>query len=67
MTKDEYKKLVDKHIPKVNHIKSMSYAFFVGGFIGMLGQLLIDLYMIIFNITIKDAGTYMIVTLIMGA
>ena len=64
MTKEEYKKIVDKHTPKVNHIKSMSLAFFVGGFIGMLGQLLIDLYSNVFNLTSKDSGTYMIVTLI---
>ena len=64
MTKEEYKKIVDKHTPKIDHTKSMSYAFFVGGFIGMLGQALIDLYIKVFNLTSKDAGTYMIVTLI---
>lgn len=64
MTKEEYKKIVDKHTPKVDHIKSMSYAFFVGGFIGMTGQALVDLYSKVFNLTVKDSGTYMIVTLI---
>lgn len=64
MTKEEYKKIVDKHTPKVDHVKSMALAFFVGGFIGMLGQALIDLYSKVFNFTIKDSGTYMIVTLI---
>ncbi|MBQ1813085.1 MAG: SpoVA/SpoVAEb family sporulation membrane protein [Bacilli bacterium] len=64
MTKEEYKDIVKKHTPKIDHIKSMSLAFFIGGFIGMIGQVLIDLYINIFNITIKDAGTYMIVTLI---
>ena len=64
MTKEEYKKIVDKHTPKIDHVKSMSLAFFVGGFIGMIGQALIDLYTNVFNLTQKDAGTYMIVTLI---
>lgn len=64
MTKEEYKKIVDKHTPKIDHTKSMAYAFFVGGFIGMLGQALIDLYIKVFDVTSKDAGTYMIVTLI---
>jgi len=64
MTKEEYKELVKKHTPKVNHLKSLSLAFFVGGFIGMIGQALIDIYSKVFNLTIKDAGTYMIVTLI---
>lgn len=64
MTKKEYQKIVEKHTPKVNPIKSMSLAFFVGGFIGMIGQALVDLYSKVFNFTIKDSGTYMIVTLI---
>lgn len=64
MTKEEYKDIVKKHTPKVNHIKSMSVAFFIGGLIGMIGQGLIDLYTSVFDMTIKDAGTYMIVTLI---
>lgn len=64
MTKEEYKKIVDKHTPKIDHTKSMAYAFFVGGTIGMIGQALIDLYSNVFNLTTKDAGTYMIVTLI---
>lgn len=64
MTKEEYKNLVKKHTPKINHIKSIFLSFFVGGFIGMVGQGLIDLYINLFNVTIKDAGTYMIVTLI---
>lgn len=64
MTNKEYMKIVNKHTPKVNHIKSMCYAFFVGGFIGMLGQALIDLYSKVFNTSMKDAGNYMIVTLI---
>ena len=64
MEKSKYKQIVDKHTPKVDHIKSMSLAFFVGGFIGMIGQALIDFYVNVFNSTQKDAGTYMIVTLI---
>lgn len=67
MTKKEYSELVKKHTPKEGHIKNLFLAFFVGGFIGLLGQGLIDLYTKIFNLTIKDAGTYMIVTLIFFA
>lgn len=64
MTKKEYSELVKKHTPKEDHIKNLFLAFFIGGFIGLLGQGLIDLYTKIFNLTFKDAGTYMIVTLI---
>lgn len=64
MTKEEYKKVVKKHTPKIDHIRSLSLAFFVGGAIGLLGQALIDLYVSICHISVKDAGVYMIVTLI---
>ena len=64
MTNKEYSKLVSKHTPKVDHVKSMSLAFFVGGFIGMFGQGLVDLYHYIFKLSITDAKSLMIVTLI---
>ena len=64
MQKEEYKKLVKKHMPKYNYFKSMSLAFLIGGFIGMVGQALVDIYTRVFSLTIKDAGIYMIVTLI---
>ena len=64
MTNKEYSKLVSRHTPKVDHVKSMSLAFFVGGFIGMFGQGLVDLYHYIFKLSITDAKSLMIVTLI---
>ena len=64
MTKEEYKKLVSKYTPKYNRLKSILIAFLVGGTIGMIGQGLIDFYSKVCNLTIKDAKTYMIVTLI---
>lgn len=64
MTKDEYKELVKKYKPNYNKFKSIMLAFVVGGGIGALGQGLIDFYSKICGMTIKDSGTYMIVTLI---
>lgn len=64
MNNVEYKKIVKKHTPKIDHIRSLSLAFFIGGLIGMIGQGLIDLYVKLFNMSVKDAGVYMIVTLI---
>lgn len=64
MQKEEYKNLVKKHMPKYNYFKSMSLSFLVGGLIGMIGQALVDFYSKVLSFTIKDAQTYMIVTLI---
>ena len=63
MTKDEYKKLVVKHTAKVNEFKSITTAFLIGGFVGMMGELLIEVYTML-GFSIKDSSTYMIVTLI---
>lgn len=64
MTKEEYKELVKKYEPKYDRLRSILIAFVVGGLIGALGQGLIDFYSKVCGMTIKDAGTYMIVTLI---
>ena len=53
-----------KYTPQYNKVRSILLAFVVGGFIGMIGQGLIDFYSKVCGATIKDAGTYMIVTLI---
>lgn len=64
MSKEEYNELVKKYTPQYNKVRSILLAFVVGGFIGMIGQGLIDFYSKVCGATIKDAGTYMIVTLI---
>lgn len=64
MSKEEYSELVKKYTPQYNKVRSILLAFLVGGFIGMIGQGLIDFYSKVCGATIKDAGTYMIVTLI---
>ena len=64
MSKEEYSELVKKYAPQYNKVRSILLAFVVGGFIGMIGQGLIDFYSKVCGATIKDAGTYMIVTLI---
>lgn len=64
MSKEEYSELVKKYTSQYNKVRSILLAFVVGGFIGMIGQGLIDFYSKVCGATIKDAGTYMIVTLI---
>lgn len=64
MDKNKYQQLVDKNTPKEKRLKNSFIAFFIGGIMGIIGQGLIDLYVNIFNISIKQASVFMIVTLI---
>lgn len=64
MQKEKYKKLVDKHMPKEKLLKNGAISFLVGGFMGFLGQLLIELYSYYLNISTKDASTFMLITFI---
>lgn len=64
MEKNKYKELVKKNTPKEDRLKNSIISFLVGGSIGILGQFLIDIYSKYLDISIKEAGTYMIITLI---
>ena len=64
MEKNKYKELYKKHIPKENRIVNSFISFTVGGIMGMIGQLLIDLYSYYLEIPSKDAATFMIITLV---
>ena len=64
MEKNKYKSLIDKYTPKENRLYNSLIAFIVGGLIGVLGQLLIDLYSYILSIPTKQAAVFMIITLI---
>ena len=64
MTNEEYKKLINKYKPKENVLKNSIIAFISGGLMGLLGQVLTDIYSSMLNISFKDASTLMIVTLI---
>lgn len=64
MEKSKYAKIVKKNTPREKFILNPIIAFLVGGFMGLLGQGLIDFYSYIFSISTKDASVFMIVTLI---
>lgn len=64
MEKNRYKDIVARHTPKENVLSNALVAFFIGGIMGMLGQLLTEVYGYIFNIPSAEASIYMIVTLI---
>ncbi len=64
MNKEMYKEIVKKHTPKEDRLKNAMIAFFIGGLLGLLGQILIELYSYVFNIPTAQASIFMIVTLI---
>lgn len=64
MEKSKYKELYNRHVPKENRLYNCLVCFVVGGFMGMLGQFLIDIYSYYLDIPTKDASTFMIVTLV---
>ena len=64
MKEKDYQKLVKKYEPKEDVLKNAIIAFVVGGFMGVIGEFLIELYIYAFNIPTKEASGYMIITLI---
>lgn len=64
MEKVRYQKLVKKYKPKENRLFNAMIAFFVGGFMGIIGELLVEFYSSYLDISTKEAGTFMIITLI---
>ena len=64
MERLEYKKIVDKHTISNNKFKNASIAFLVGGFMGVLGNFLVDAYSYYFDLSSKDASVFMIITLV---
>ena len=65
--KESFKKFADAHAPSSPVVKDCLWAFFVGGFICTVGQLLLFLYGDVLGMPQKDAGTLCSVTLIFVA
>ena len=64
MNKDEYKKLVDKITPKENKFKNFMVAFLVGGSIGMLGEVIINLLTTAFGISVTESYMWLCMIII---
>ena len=64
MEKRKYQSIVKKHTPKENRIYNALIAFIIGGLMGTLGEILIELYSYFLKIPTKEASVFMIVTLI---
>ena len=64
MEKEKYKQLTKKFSPKENKIKNMIIAFIVGGLLGLIVQILITIYSNINGVSINEASSLMMVTII---
>lgn len=64
MNKERYKELIDETVAKEDKVKNVITAFFIGGLVGMIGQIIVSVLENNFNIIHKDATSIMIVILI---
>lgn len=64
MNKDDYKKLTKKHLPKTGILKEFIFSFLVGGLIGIIGQLLVDIFCSLESISKQTACNLMMLSLI---
>lgn len=64
MEKKLYDKIVMHNMPKETRWQNAFIAFVTGGIMGVIGELLIEFYSYYLNISINDAGVFMIITLI---
>lgn len=64
MEKNKYESIVQKHTPKEDRLYHALVAFVVGGMMGVIGNFILNLYSYYLDIPTKEAGTFMIITLI---
>lgn len=64
MDKNKYKDIVTRNKPRENVLFNGIIAFLIGGVMGVIGQLLIEVYAYYFNLASSDAAILMIVTLV---
>lgn len=64
MNKDEYGKLVKKLTPKENKLKNMLMAFLIGGLVGFLGELFVEILINSYSFDRQTASIWLCITLI---
>lgn len=67
MKEKKYQEIVDKYKPNENKLINALKAFIIGGLVGVFGNLLIEFYLYILNVSTSIAGVLMIMTLILLA
>lgn len=64
MNKEQYQKLVKKHTPKEDRLINSITAFVFGGLFGVLAEALMQILRKVFDLTILDATTWMMIIFI---
>ena len=67
MNKEEYKQFIKSIIPKEDRLKNELIAFICGGAIGLIGEVLLELYCYWLSIPRKESGVIVILTFILIA
>ena len=64
MNNEEYDSIVKSVVKNENPIKNVLTAFFSGGLIGVIAELMTDIYLYFFNINLSDAYLFTFMTFI---
>lgn len=64
MKREEYQKLVNEYTPKVNKWKNAVIAFFVGGLIGLSGQIIVTIFQNSFGMEVMASYSWLCVLVI---
>jgi len=67
MNKKEYQEFIKQYTPKPKKMQNALIAFFAGGLLGSLSELLLQLYQFWFHLPRKESGVLVILTLIVIA
>ena len=67
MNNSEYQEFIKKYTPKQPVLKNALMTFFVGGTLGLISEILLQVYQALLNLPRKEAGVLVILTLIVLA
>lgn len=67
MKNENYEKIIQKHRPTEHRVNNAFTAFLVGGGVGALGEILIQVFCMCFHVSRTEASVFMIITLIFFA
>lgn len=67
MNNNEYQEFIKKYTPKPPVLKNACLTFFAGGTLGLISEVLLQVYQVILDLPRKEAGVVVILTLIIIA